>query len=182
MKTSTSGFGSSPRERNATERPAAFAVSAIPGPRSGWRGAMTISSDGYFTRSRRCAAMMMASSPAWVEAAAITRRVPMIGRSLHKVGSSTGGAGTSSLRLPTLLMRGAPSCAKRSASALDCAKHRSKRSSKAAIAPGKSRQRRNERCDTRPLTSIIGIARSAHATMRLGHKSDSTNSARSGRQ
>jgi len=52
----------------------------------------------------------------------------------------------------------------------------------AAIAPGKSCQRRNERCDTRPLTSIIGVARSTHATMRLGHKSDSTNSARSGRQ
>ena len=106
----------------------------------------------------------------------------MIDFNLRKAARSAGGAGTSSFRLPMVLMRGAPSWLKRCASALDCARQRSKRCSSAAMTPGCSRQRLNERSDTRPLRRIIGTPRSAHARMRLGHRSDSTNNARLGRQ
>ena len=52
----------------------------------------------------------------------------------------------------------------------------------APIVRGASRQRLNERSDTRPLITISGISRADAATIRLGQRSDSTNSARSGCQ
>ena len=39
-----------------------------------------------------------------------------------------------------------------------------------------------ERPESRPLMTIMGILRAAHEQMRLGHRSDSTNRARPGRQ
>jgi hypothetical protein len=53
--------------------------------------------------------MMTASSPGWVEAAAITGRWRTTARIAASLPASTGGAGTSSLRLPVMLTRGAPS-------------------------------------------------------------------------
>ena len=131
MKTSTPAFGGSPRERSATERPANFAASAMSVPRSGWRGAIIVSSDGFFARNRRWAAMMYFSSSACVEAAAITARSPIWDFRACRAERSAGGGGMSSLRLPVLLTCGAPSVAKRCASALDCARQRSKRCSSA---------------------------------------------------
>ena len=51
------GQGSSPRERTAAPSPATEAISAIPAPRSGCRGAMMVSRPGNVFFSRRCASM-----------------------------------------------------------------------------------------------------------------------------
>ncbi len=85
---------------------------------------------GNFARSRRCAAMMVVSSPGCVEAAATTARSPISALKRCNVGWSTGGAGTSSFRLPVEEMRGAPSREKRCALAGDWARQRSKRFNK----------------------------------------------------
>ena len=47
---------------------------------------------------------------------------------------------------------------------------------------GARRQRLNARSDIRPFTSMSGTPRAAAWVMRFGQSSDSTNSARSGRQ
>ena len=52
----------------------------------------------------------------------------------------------------------------------------------AEMVPVILRQRWNERCDIRPLISTIGRRRAALDRIRLGHRSDSMNSARLGRQ
>ena len=51
-----------------------------------------------------------------------------------------------------------------------------------AITPRTRCQRPNERADRRPLMTIIGMRRFEQEIMRLGHRSDSTNSARPGCQ
>ena len=58
----------------------------------------------------------------------------------------------------------------------------SNRPSSAEIVPVILRQRGNERCDIRPLISTIGSRRAALDRIRLGHRSDSMNSASDGRQ
>ena len=75
-----------------------------------------------------------------------------------------------------------PSAVKRSASICDWARQTSNRPSNAAIVPLILRQRGNERCDIRPLIRTIGSRRAALDKIRLGHKSDSMNKARLGRQ
>ena len=87
---------------------------------------------------------------------------------------------------PNLILSSAarrlPSAANRSASTSDCARQMSKRPSSAEIVPAILRQRGNERCDMRPLIRTIGSRRAALDRIRLGHKSDSMNNARLGRQ
>ena len=56
------------------------------------------------------------------------------------------------------------------------------RSVSVLISPGQCRQRLYERAESRALTSTIGMFRASAAKTRLGHNSDSTQSARSGRQ
>src|SRR5674476_864822 len=46
-------------------------------PRHPERGAISVSRPGKFPRRRRCASITMASSPGWVDAAAITGRSPI---------------------------------------------------------------------------------------------------------
>ena len=54
--------------------------------------------------------MTIVSSPGWVDAAAMTGRPSIAAPSdRERVVRSAGGAGTSSLRLPVVAMRGAPS-------------------------------------------------------------------------
>ena len=107
-------------------------------------------------------------------------RVSAISRS--SLAGSAGGAGTSSFRLPVVTTLRLPSAVKRSASTRDCARQTSNRPSSAEIVPETLRQRGNERCDIRPLISTIGSRRAALARIRLGHRSDSMNSASEGRQ
>ncbi len=102
------GRGSSPRERTAVASPAALTMSRMPALRSGWRGAITVSRPGNRGFSRRWAATIAASSPAWVEAAATTVRPAVADFNAASFSASAGGAGTSSLRLPVVEMRGAP--------------------------------------------------------------------------
>ena len=65
------------------------------------RGVWSIDPDGSFSSP--------SSSPGWVEAAAITGRAAMASFIIRSLASSAGGAGTSSLRLPVIETRGAPS-------------------------------------------------------------------------
>jgi hypothetical protein len=99
----------------------------------------------------------------------------------HRMGSA-GGGGASYFRLPETATWEAPSEAKRSASAGVCARHSENRSRSAPLADGKPRQRRNERSDMRPLTSMSGTCRASISTIAFGQSSDSAKSARSGRQ
>ena len=69
---------------------------------------MMVSSPGKVWRKRRCASISAVSSPGWVEAAAMTDAVADRGLQLRSLSGSAGGAGTSSLRLPVVEMRGAP--------------------------------------------------------------------------
>ena len=155
--------GSSPRERSAGFQARGLgdfgdALAALGMTRRDARSAAS----GYFARSRRCASMTAASSPACVEAAAITGARADDRLELRKVAASAGGGGTSSLRLPVELTRGAPSSriALRVDGRLREAKIEPRRAARRST-PGTSRQRLNERSDTRPLTRIIGMRRCA---------------------
>ena len=107
-------------------------------------------------------------------------RVTDISRS--SLAESAGGAGTSSFRFPVVTTLRLPSAAKRSASTFDWARQTSNLPSNAEIVPLIRLQRGNERCDIRPLISTIGSRRAALDRIRLGHRSDSMNSASEGRQ
>ena len=134
--------------------------------------------------SRRCVSISAVSSPAWVEAAAMigaladrrlaaSRRLLGIGRRLRHV---------------ELEIAGGARCAARRDR--DSARHRRPtargRDRSGAAAPrscrAACRQRLNERSDSRPLTRISGMPRSALVRIRFGQRSDSANSARSGCQ
>ena len=107
-------------------------------------------------------------------------RVTAISRS--SLAASAGGAGTSSFKLPVVTTLRLPSAVKRSASVSDCARQTSNLPSKAEMVPLIRLQRGNERGDIRPLISTIGSRRAALDRIRLGHRSDSMNSASEGRQ
>ncbi|OIQ64736.1 hypothetical protein GALL_537120 [mine drainage metagenome] len=179
---SVAAVGNSSRERKPACRPEAAMARAIASPRPGWRGTITVNSDGKNPESVRCASSNISSSPGCVDAATITGRPRVTDINRSSLAKSAGGAGTSSFRLPVMTTLRLPSAAKRSASTRDCARQTSNRPSSAEIVPLTLRQRGNERCDIRPLISTIGRRRDALDRIRLGHRSDSMNSARLGRQ
>ena len=96
-----------------------------PGPRSGWRGTITVRSDGKNPARVLCASIRISSSPGWVEAATMIGRPRVSDISRSSLSGSAGGAGTSSLRLPVVTTLRQPSAAKRSASVCDCARQMS---------------------------------------------------------
>src|SRR5262249_13023357 len=98
------------------------------------------------------------------------------------VGIGGGGARAPLEVFPGEEGRGARSSRYRSACADDCARQRSKRRSSAPMVAGTRRQRLKDRSETRPLINTKGMPRSALVTIRFGQRSDSTKSARSGRQ
>ena len=107
-------------------------------------------------------------------------RVTAISRS--SLAESAGGAGTSSLRLPVVTTLRLPSAAEALGIELRLREADIELPSSAEIVPLIRRQRGNERCDIRPLISTIGSRRAALDRIRLGHRSDSMNSASDGRQ
>ena len=179
---SVEASGSLPSERSATLRFVGCNCAAISGPRSGCRGTMTVSRSGRAARMRKCAAAMISSSPGWVLAASHTLRLANAASSLRRPGRSTGGGGASALRLPTSSARGTPSWAKRSASPSFWASTRSNAPNSGRLIPGRRRQRLKLDVDMRPLISTSGMARAFVSSTRLGQISDSTSTARSGRQ
>ena len=85
------------------------AISAMPGPRSGWRGAMSVSSRGIRSRSLRCASITVVFFARMGRGGGDHRAVADRRAQLRELVGSAGGAGTSSLRLPVVTTRGAPS-------------------------------------------------------------------------
>ena len=114
------------------------------------------------------------------------RAIPAGRRSPRAVRRATPGRRQGARRRPSgrrrWPRRAAPSRRNRAACTSSCARHSAKQSSSGFASPGTARQRANDRAESRPLASSIGMPRRLVASNRLGHSSDSTQIARSGRQ
>ena len=121
---------------------------------------MIVSRPGNVPRSRRCASISAVSSPAWVEAAAMTVRSPIAACSAFKLV----GVGRRRRHVELEVAGGGDT---RRAEIADSGRHRRPiargRDRSSAAAPrscaGTRRQRLNERSDSRPLTRISGMPR-----------------------
>ena len=146
------------------------------------RGAMIVSRPRCNSAIRRCAAAAISSSPAWVLTASHKGRAPIRSRSSASAPGSAARGSAAALRSPTLATADAPSRRNRSAWSSSCARHSAKVLSIGRIMPGSARQRACERSDSRPFRRSIGMPRRWVDSTKLGHSSDSTQIARSGRQ
>ena len=151
-------------------------------PRSGWRGTMTVRSDGIVLCRISAARATASSSPGCVLAARKMGRPATRARNSATAPVSTGGGGASYFRLPTTMVFRTPSSLRRLAKCQSCVSTRSKREKTGLDRLDSQAQRLLDLGDMRPLTSTIGIFLSLASTIRFGQISDSVKSARSGRQ
>ena len=120
-KIRVSGAIASPALRIVGWALACFASAAISRPRRALRGAMMVRRSGKRARRMASAARQISSSPSCVEAATHVGRAPTCAVSCASLSGAAGGGATSYFRLPATFTRGAPSVAKRAASAAPCA-------------------------------------------------------------
>ena len=144
---------------------------------------MIVSSRGKRWRSRRCASISTVSSPAWVEAAAMTVRSPIAalsaarlvgvgGRLRHVELEVAGGGDARRAEVADSARHGRPIAPGR-----DRSSAAARRCVAGANAPALERALRDPAIDQDQRDAALGAV-----MIRFGHRSDSTNSARSGCQ